>query len=175
MIASGISIIPDAPVAQVVALACQAEARGFTRCWMMDEGVETRDVYISLASVAAATRAMQVGTGVTNAYTRHAGVTATSIATLDEVSGGRAFLGIGAGGSLTLGPLALERRKPLTAVAEMVTATRRLLAGERLTFDGEFVQFNDAYLKFARPDIEIWIAGRGQKMLTLAGKVADGV
>ena len=141
----------------------------------MDEGLATRDVYITLAAIAQSTSRIQLGTGITNPYTRHPAVTAASIATLDELSGGRAMLGIGAGGSLTLDPLAIAHRKPATAVCEMIEATRLLFGGGAVDFDGESLQLKAARLEYARPDIEIWLAGRGPKMLELGGRLCDGV
>ncbi len=175
MIASGVNLIPEAPVGYMTELGQEAERLGYSRCWVYDEGLATRDVYVTLTAIAHKTNTIQLGTGITNAYTRHPAVTAASIATLDELSGGRAFLGIGAGGSLTLTPLALERVKPLTAVREMTLTSRALFRGETVDFQGEIVKLAGASLSYARPDIEIWIAGRGSKMLALGGELADGV
>lgn len=170
-----VNVIPECPIDDIVAVARRAENHGFDRCWIYDEGLVTRDVYAVMASVLAATRTIHVGPGITNPYTRHPAQTASSIATLDEVSGGRAFLGIGAGGSLTLGPIGIERAKPLTAVRESIEIARALFAGEPAHYDGSFASLHGAVLDYGRPDIEIWLAGRGPKMLALGGAVADGV
>jgi 5,10-methylenetetrahydromethanopterin reductase len=175
MITGGINIIPHSPPAVVAEIAQEAERLGLARCWMMDEGLDTRDVFVCLTTAALRTSTIKLGTGITNPYTRHAGVTAATIATLDELSGGRGFLGIGAGGSLTLGPLDIERRKPITAAREMIQTTRALFAGEQINFQGEQVRFKNARLEYARPGIPIWVAGRGKQMLSLAGELADGV
>lgn len=175
MIASGVNLIPEASVGYMAELGQEAERLGYNRCWVYDEGLATRDVYITLTAIAQKTSTIQLGTGITNAYTRHPAVTAASIATLDELSGGRAFLGLGAGGSLTLTPLALERTKPLTAVREMTVTSRALFRGETVDFQGEIVKLAGASLSYARPNIEIWIAGRGANMLALGGELADGV
>jgi 5,10-methylenetetrahydromethanopterin reductase len=90
------------------------------------------------------------------------------------MSGGRAFLGIGAGGSLTLDSIGLERTKPLTAVREAIDVARALFAGPA-DYDGETVKLRSASMSYGRPDIEIWLAGRGPRMLQLGGAVADGV
>ena len=112
-------LMPEGPVGKVVDVAVEAERLGFERVWIPDEGLAARECYVSLAAVAAATHRVQVGTGITNAYTRHPGVTASAIATLDELSGGRAALGVGAGGGLTLTPMAIDRVKPLSAMREL--------------------------------------------------------
>ena len=98
-----------------------------------------------------------------------------AIAALDAVSGGRAFLGIGAGGSLTLDPLSIPRERPLAAVRETIDACRRLFAGETVSVDGVHVRLSEASLLHARPGTEIWLAGRGPRMLELGGAACDGV
>ena len=175
MIDSGVNIIPEVPIAHTVELGQEAERLGYKKCWAYDEGLATRDVYVTLAAIAQNTSRIELGTGITNPYTRHPAVTAASIASLDELSGGRAFLGIGAGGSLTLDPLGIERRKPLTAVRETMETARALFEGKTVSYEGQTVKLVEAALSYARADLEIWLAGRGPKMLTLGGKLADGV
>lgn len=173
---TSINLIPEGPIQDLVALGVLGEELGYERCWVYDEGLATRDVYITLAAIAAATTRLQLGTGITNPYTRHPAATAAAIASLDEMSGGRAFLGIGAGGSLTLDPLGIERHAPLATVRDVIIACRRLLDGETVTMNGRGFDLRGAHLGFpARPGIEIWLAGRGPKMLALGGETTDGV
>lgn len=173
-VALSVNLMPDAPVGEIVELAVLAEDLGCSRCWVYDEGLVTRDVYVTLTAIASATSNIKLGPGITNPYVRHPAATATAIASLDELSGGRAFLGLGAGGALTLDPLAIDRSRPLTAVRDMVAALRRLFAGETVTHDGAAFSFHDARLSFARPDIDILLAGRGPRMTELGGQIADG-
>lgn len=171
---SGISILPNTSMAKIIEVVSLAEALGFDRCWVNDEGANARDVFVVLAALAQNTSRIALGTGVTNPYTRHPGVTAASISSVDELSGGRAFLGIGAGGNYTLNALGIERRKPLSAVREMVHFTRLLMSGKRVSHDGESASIHAVKLNYHRSDLEIWIAGRGPKMVALAGEMADG-
>ncbi len=180
MITTGINLIPESPISTMVDLARRAEELGYDRCWVYDEGLVTRDVHVTLAAIGAATGRLQLGPGITNPYTRHPAQTASAIASLDEATGGRAFLGIGAGGSLTLDPIGLPRHRPLTAVAETIEVCRALFQGRAVsrrpdTEAGERVALRSARLDYGRPDIEIWLAGRGPRMLALGGRVADGV
>ncbi len=173
MIPLAINLMPDAPVGELIELARLAEAVGCTRCWVNDEGLTTRDVYVTLAALAGHTESIRLGPGITNPHVRHPAATASAIATLDELSGGRGFLGLGAGGGLTLRPLGIEPQRPVAAVRETVTAVRRLFAGETVNHNGEFA-LRSARLAYGRPDIEILLAGRGPRMMALAGQVADG-
>ena len=132
------------------------------------------DLYVTLTAAACNTEKIRLGPGVTHPYTRHPVVTAVSVASLDQFSGGRAFLGIGAGGSRSLVPMQIPRSKPLQLSREVVEIARLLWKGETVTYDGEFFQLKDARIGFpCRPDIEVHWAARGPKMLELGGELAD--
>ena len=175
MVRPAFNVMPHGSVERTVELARLAESLGYERCWVYDEGLAASDVYVAMTAIALSTESLMVGPGITNPYTRHAGATASAIATLDEVSGGRAFLGIGAGGSLTLDPLSIPRERPLTAVRETIDACRRLFAGETLSVEGTHVRLSGASLLNVRAGTEIWLAGRGPRMLELGGAACDGV
>ncbi|MDJ0767273.1 MAG: LLM class flavin-dependent oxidoreductase [Ilumatobacter sp.] len=175
MIELGVNLIPDTDIDSIVTLAAEAEQLGFSRCRVYDEGLVTRDVHVVMSAIASATERMTVGPGITNPYTRHPAQTAAAIASLDELSGGRASLGIGAGGSLTLDPIGLRRVRALRAIRETIEISRALFSGERVSYDGDFAALHDAQLDYARHDIEIWLAGRGPKVLQLGAELADGV
>ncbi len=167
-------VMPEGPVEEVVAAAVAAEELGCSRVWIPDEGLAARECWVTLGAVAAVTESVQLGTGITNAYTRHPGMTAAAVATLDEASAGRAALGIGAGGALTLTALAIERRAPIAAMRELVTTSRALWSGQVVDHDGVAGGFRRARLGYGRPDIPIWLAGRGPRVMRLAGELADG-
>ena len=167
-------VMPEGPVDAVVRAAVAAEGLGCGRVWIPDEGLAARECWVTLGAVAAATSSVEIGTGITNAYTRHPGMTAAAVATLDEASSGRAALGIGAGGALTLTALAIERRAPIRAMRELVTTSRALWSGETVDCEGVAGGFRRARLGYGRPDIPIWVAGRGPRVMRLAGELADG-
>src|SRR5205823_306716 len=95
--------------------------------------------------------------------------------TVDEIAGGRAMLGIGAGIS-GFAELGIGREKPARAIREAVTLIRRLLAGETVEIHGEVVRFADGRLDFAPPraDVPIHVASNGPLGQRAAGAVADG-
>ena len=169
-----VNIMPNVPVEEIVNLAIYAEKQGCRRCWIYDEGLATRDVYVTLAAIATSTEKILLGPGITNPYVRHPAATASAIATLDELSEGRAFLGIGSGGGLTLGPMKIARTKPLKVVQEMVENVRSLFMGETITFNGAHFSLENAHMSYGRKGIEVILAGRGPKMLQLGADIADG-
>lgn len=170
-----ITLEPNRPISELIKTVQVAESLGFSKCWVADEGIVNRDIFITLALLAEHTQRIKLGTGITNPYIRHPGITAAAIATLNELSNGRIFMGISAGGTITLNPLGLKHKKPLTAVREMVMSSRSLFQGNNLSVEGELFSFQNATISFAQNNIDIWIAARGQKMLFLAGEIADGV
>ncbi len=175
MLISSITMNPDAPPASLARAVQQAEALGFEECYIADQGF-SRDLYVTLAMLAGATRRIHCGPGITHPYTRHPAATAVAIATLDELSGGRAFLGIGAGGSRTLAPLQIERTNVLRSCRETVEIARRLWQGGPVDYAGEHFRLAGARINFpCRPDIPVHWAARGPQMLALGGELADVV
>jgi 5,10-methylenetetrahydromethanopterin reductase len=175
MVVASVNLIPESPIADIVELAVRAESLGFERCWVYDEGLAARDVHITMTAIGAATERLAIGPGITNPHSRHPAQTAAAIATLDEMTGGRAFLGLGAGGSLTLAPLGIEPHRPLAALRETISACRSLFSGEVIDLEGDHITLRSAKLHYGRADLEIWVAGRGPRVLGLGGELADGV
>jgi 5,10-methylenetetrahydromethanopterin reductase len=170
----GLGLLPQYPPEQFVQLTRLAEAKGFTAVWVPDERFY-RECYSYLTLCAVNTERVRLGPCVTDPYSRHPALTAMAMGTVDEVSGGRAVLGIGAGAS-GMEALRIPRTKPAVALREAVALMRALWAGEEVTVDGEVISFTKGRLNFtARADIPIYIAGRGPKILELAGEIADGV
>ena len=89
-----VNLMPTSKVEKIVELAELSEKLGYERCWIYDEGLHTRDVFVTLTSIAIATKKILVGPGITNPYVRHPGITASAIASLDEVSNGRSFIAV---------------------------------------------------------------------------------
>lgn len=165
----------DLPVQVVAQAAAEAEAAGFDHFLVPDEGL-THDVFVTLTAVALNTKTIKFGPAIVNPYTRHPVASAVTMATLDELSSGRAFIGFGAGGSLVLGPLGVEMKRPLRMCREAIEMTRLIFEGKSVDYHGEFFKLKNAKIQFnCRADIPIYAAGRGSKMLEQAGELADGV
>src|SRR5271167_1542859 len=168
-------LLGDAPVAQLVERAKLAEANTYSTVWVADERFY-REVYSCLGQLAAHTTKVLLGPCVTDPFARHPALTAMAIATLDEISGGRAILGIGAGIS-GFAELAIECRKPARAIREAIELIRALLRGEIVDFHGKVVSFTHGRLSFPsiRPEIPIYVASNGPLGQRMAGELADGV
>ncbi len=163
------------PPERLIRLARLQEELGYDVFWYTDERFY-REVFGGLTLAAVNTRRIQLGTMVTDPYVRHPAVTAMGIATLDELSGGRAVLGVGAG--LTgFSEMKIERRKPTQAMREMVTVIRQLMTGAVVDFDGRVIQLARGHLGFqpVRAQVPVYIASNGASGLALAGEIAEGV
>jgi len=166
----GIEFVPDDSVLKIGYMAKLAEDAGFQNIWITDH-YNNRDVWTTLAVLSLLTNKIRLGTGVTNPYTRNAAITASSIASINELSGGRATLGIGPGDKATFDKMGIEWDKPLSRVKETVLAIRAFLAREQVNQAG----FKGAQMAFGTGKIPIYIGAQGPKMLELAGSIADGV
>lgn len=166
----------DLPLADVVALAQAAEAAGFDQFWISND-LFLRSAPVILGAVGQATTRIELGIGILNPYTIHPGEIAMVAATLDELTGCRFNLGLASGAANFLQWVGLHQEKPLAMMRETIGAIRRLLAGERVGLEGQFLHWTDeAYLRFDAPRVTpIYLGALGPGMLRLAGELADGV
>jgi 5,10-methylenetetrahydromethanopterin reductase len=165
----------DLPTAQYAELARCAEQAGFDAFWVSHD-LFLRHVWVILATAARSTERIQLGTCIVNPYTQHVADIAMAAATLDELSDGRALLGISSGAEDFLGWVGLRGRRPVAAVAETIGALRRLFDGQRQHPAGEFLSgwTTEAYLRFRARRIPIYVGAMSPRMLELIGSTADG-
>ena len=173
--ALGLLLFADYTLEELASLGRLCEQLGYRSLWYTDVRFG-RECYVGLSAVASHTSRLRLGPGVSDPYTRHPAMTATAIATLDELSGGRAMLGLGVGGQ-GFRELGIERRLPVAALRETVEIVRALLRGETVTLQGKVISLTDASLHFepVRADIPIYFATHGAQVSKLAGRIADGV
>ena len=172
-ISLGLQIVPTMGSAELIDTIVAAEELGYSYCMVADEGLML-DVYAVLGAAARATSTIRLG-AVTNPYTRHPAATAAAIATVDEMSGGRAFVTLVAGGTMVLHPMGLERSAPLAMMTDTIEALRLLWRGEPVTWQGRRLSLEGAQLATGTHSIPIWVAARGERMLAVAGTHADGL
>ena len=172
--------------------AVAAEEAAFDGLWMWDHlrdperGARSRvpEVWTALTALAEVTQRITLGPLVLNVSNRHPGLVANMAATLQEISGGRLLLGLGAGGSRRL-PYAPEQeslglviepdRTRAERVAEAAQVMRRLWAGDESSFTGTYYRL-ERPSGFLRPDLAppIIVGGFGPRMAAIAGRHGDG-
>lgn len=165
----GLRVPACARADEVADFISRAERAGFDEAWVPDTQLLSRDVWITLALAAERTSRIAIGTNVTNPLTRHASVTASAAATVDELSAGRCLVGIGSGHS-SVRVMGWETAR-LAQMRDYIGLLRPLWKGAWVEPYGRSFRLKGAT---GRP-IPIYVAATGPKMLQLAGELADGV
>jgi len=166
-LAVSLGISPRQPLTAFAEQVAELEAEGVGRVWLIDSQLAMKDVYVGLALAALHTKRAWLGTGVTNALTRHPTVTASSIAAISELSGGRAVLGVGAGDSAVYGIGAKPSR--VAQVEESLRFWQRVLKGEEGEWEGRAYR-----LPHLAAPVRIYLAVSQPRMCAVAGRLADG-
>ncbi|GAC1509638.1 MAG: TIGR04024 family LLM class F420-dependent oxidoreductase [Ktedonobacteraceae bacterium] len=154
-----------------------ADQLGFDSVWLGESwGYE---LFTSMADLVRATQHIQIGAGIANIYSRTPALIASTVATLDERSGGRIKLGLGPSGANVIEHWhGVPFEKPVQRTREYVQIIRMILAQEKLVYEGEFFKLERGFkLRFKplRADVPIYIAAMGPKNVIQTGEIADGV
>ncbi len=173
--ALGLLLLADHSLKKIAEVARVCEDAGYRYLWYADIRF-ARDIYLGLATMAANTSKILLGPGVTDPYSRHPALTAAAMATLDEMSNGRAVLGLGTGAN-GMKELGIEQKLPVAALRETVQMVRALQRGDRVDTQGKVVSLHGAQLSFKpmRASMPIYFATHGMQVANLAGQIADGV
>ena len=165
----GFTLKPDHSLERAVDLTRRAEAAGFEYGWVFDSHVIWREPYVLLSLMAQATERMRLGTCVTNPATREPSVTASTLAVLDELSGGRMDLGIGRGDSArrVLG----KPPTTMTTLEQAIVAIKGLVEGRTVEYEGTELQMPWT----GNWTLPVWVAGYGPMAMAMTGRIADGV
>src|SRR5574341_331764 len=130
----GVALYGTDNAREAVELARAAEEFGYQRFWIGDSHMIWRELYVLAGAIAMATKKIAIGPGVTHPAVRHLTVTASAMATLNELTEGRAFLGFGVGatgpGNIGVKPHSVPE------LAEDLILLRKLLAGETVKISG---------------------------------------
>ena len=169
--AVGVWVFPDVPAPELVDLARHVEDLGLDELWVGDEG-PARDPFAVLAAAAVVTNRIRLATGITNPYVRHPGVAAASMLTIHELSGGRAVLGVGAGGQMSLSPFGLRACTPVDRVREFLDVARAVATGTAAAgYSPSDVAVDEAAVGVPLP---LFVGARGPRLNRLASERADG-
>lgn len=170
----GLSFPRSLPPEQLIPVARGAEEVGLDQFWVVEDCFFAGGVS-SAATALACTERITVGLGILPAVARNAAFTAMEIATLERMHPGRFLPGLGHGVPDWMRQIGVRPRSPLTALAEHLDATRRLLAGETVTTAGDYVRLDAVRLEHPPATPPPLLAGvQGPKSLALSGRHADG-
>ncbi|HVU14111.1 MAG TPA: LLM class flavin-dependent oxidoreductase [Phototrophicaceae bacterium] len=167
---------PEAPISAYINLVKTGESLGYDAAWVPDQTFYL-DPFVSLALCAAATDHIELVIGVANPYTRHPVQVARALGTLDDAAPGRVALGYGAGNRRQLVvPLGGELERPAAHVRAAVKICRALFRGETLHYRNDLFVAEGVQLQMpAHPNVPIYVAARGPRILEVAGELADAV
>jgi 5,10-methylenetetrahydromethanopterin reductase len=160
--------------ARIGELAAAAETAGFCSVFVAEGH---GDALALCYPVAAATRRVAVGTSIANAALRPPVLAAKTAALLDLASNERFILGLGTGNAIMNGRFGIAPFDPLAMIEEYVAVVRAVLAGDPDGHDGRVFRTGQVPLDSPplRPDLPVYLAALGPRMLRLAGRIADGV
>jgi coenzyme F420-dependent oxidoreductase len=159
----------------IVDVAETAEEAGYDRVWLPETW--GRDAVTTLSLVAEGTDEVGIGTGIANVYSRTPALLGQTAATLQEASDGRLRLGVGPSGPAVIRNWhGVDYGNPLRRTREVVEATRQVLAGDVVEYEGEYVSMSGFRLRQGAPDPvpPVDATGMGPKATELAGRFADG-
>jgi F420-dependent oxidoreductase-like protein len=154
-----------------------ADELGYDSIWLGESwGYE---LFTSMADLVRVTKRIKIGAGIANIYSRTPALIASTIATLDERSGGRMILGLGPSGANVIEHWhGVSFQKPVQRTREYVEIIRMILCGEKLVYHGEMFNLDRGFkLRFTPPrtNIPIYIAAMGPKNVVQSGEISDGV
>lgn len=175
MVQLSIGFSGSKPLSEYITLAKIVDQYGFHTVSIFDD-LLFKPAWPILTLMAHHTERVRIGPSISNPYLIHPAVLAGNIALLDELSNGRAYLGIGRGAFLD--SLQLETPSPITAVREAIEVIKRLLRSDSTPFRGKLFHLAEgATLHWTPPraDIPIMVGTWGPKMCAIAGEVADEV
>jgi len=164
----GIEFVPNEPIEKIVKLVKLAEDVGFEYAWITDH-YNNQNVYETLALIAAGTETIKIGPGVTNPYVRSPAITASAITTLDQISNGRATLGIGPGDKATFDALGIPWVKPVSTIKDAIAMIQILMSGGKTETGAQL-----GGTKAVQEKIAIYMGAQGPMMLKTAGGFSDG-
>jgi 5,10-methylenetetrahydromethanopterin reductase len=170
----GVLVPPRLPAGELVGYAQQAEQLGFHEVWVAEDCF-LHGAFVQAATILASTTSLQVGLGIIPGPARNVAFAAMEVATLAGMHPGRLTVGVGHGMPAWLDQVGARPASPLTLLREYVQVLRRLLAGQRVDFNGRYVRLHGVQLTHAPSVVPPVFTGvRGPQSLRLSGEVAQG-
>lgn len=170
----GIIFTANRPPEELAAFAAATEASGLDELWLWEDCFLAGGIAAS-ATALAATRRVTVGLGIMPAVFRNPAAAAMEIATLARLHPGRFVAGLGHGVPAWMDQIGALPAKPVRALEETAVAIRRLLAGERVSTQGDYVNLTGVRLDQAPAVVPPLVLGvRRPFGLRASGRSADG-
>jgi probable F420-dependent oxidoreductase len=167
----GVTVLPDPPYQRMIELFQLAEKQGFEYGWTYDSHVLWQESMPTLALAAAATERIKLGHMVTNPGTRDPTVVASAYATLQDISDGRMIMGIGRGDSARR--YINQKPVPVARFEESLRMIKPFMNGAKVEWNDTEIEL--AWVRPDLPEIEMHVAGYGPRVLSVAGRLGDGV
>jgi 5,10-methylenetetrahydromethanopterin reductase len=176
------------PMSSIQKYAAQTEASGYNGGfwiaeayhWFRKYGHEARGCFATLAAATLATKKIPIGLGITSPYMRHPTVQASECVGIDDLSGGRFIMGLGAGkvGTEYL-DIDMKKFTPVRTHRECTEMIRGIVSGEKFAYDGDLFKCDmpavDRKKRGLRTEIPVYIGATGPLMQKLAGEISDGL
>ena len=172
-------MLPDYPLADSIEMIKVADELGFYACYSVDETWH-KDLWCLFAAAADKTQKIRFGPNVTHVFLREPTLICQQLATLDELSGGRAEAVVSTGNFVMLEQYHLDwaKRKPLSRLREAMHVMRTFLDDGKIDFEGDFFKYTGLFTA-ARPvqeRIPLKMGGmKGPRSFEVAGEIADGL
>lgn len=173
--------IPAVGPNSLIKAAQSLERNNFDSVWAADHLLmlprgTVSEAWSILSALTQVTESIELGSCVSDPHRKNPAVFAQILATVDRLSNGRINLGIGPGESMSLKPLNIDCEKPVTKTVETIEIIRRLLSGERFSFNGEFWNLENTFLQIEpeKDKIPIYFGANGPKTRQITGKMAEG-
>lgn len=161
--------------ARLAELAQLAERHGFGGVWVSNMH-DARDPFINFVQTALTTKRITLGPVAVSPYELHPMKMAAALLTLNEVSGGRAHIGIAAGGGGAPTAMGVPQERRLRATRECVEILKLATTGKPIRYKGEMFKVLYYHPSFAGGTAPmIWVCANGPQMLRSAAKYADGI
>jgi alkanesulfonate monooxygenase SsuD/methylene tetrahydromethanopterin reductase-like flavin-dependent oxidoreductase (luciferase family) len=148
--------------------------------WFRHYGYEARGAFACLAAAATVTRNVPIGLGIGSPYMRHPTIQASEACALDELTGGRFIMGMGAGKvGINYLDIDIKEKPPVRVHRESIEIFRKVVKGEAFAYKGQFYSSEMPAIapaeRFHRDYIPVYMGATGPLMQRLAGQIADGL
>jgi len=161
----------------VIRIAESAQRNGYYGVTIPEQIGSSEDALVTIGALSQRCDGLHFMTHVLNHHARHPLALAMSASTLSHLTSGRFILGLGTGAYSTLQTMNLEDPHPIAKIGESIGIIRRHLAGEEVTFNGEYYSVSSARLTHGkkRDAVPIYVAAIQEKAVRFVSKTADGI